>query len=810
MYDGLSEIQVLERRKKFGEHVIGVDKEYVVWNILISQFKSPIVYILLFIGFISLFFQEYIDFSLIVLVVALDVILGFFQEYSAKKTLAALNKVLKPTAVVIRAGKRKELDIRELVPDDVVILGAGDRIPADGVMIDGTELIVQEAILTGEEEALKKTPVQDHKLFMGSIVLSGSGLMHVLYIGANTQMGKIGRLIVDTPDEKTPMQQKLERFSLQLALFVLATCLLVFITGVLHGQSIFSMLRMAAILSTAAIPQGIAIAVTMILALGMRRILKKHGLVKRLASIETLGVTSVICIDKTGTLTEGVMQVTKTSLANRDQTLVALAVNNTRRTGLEVAIWEYLLRERGTSFLDNIFSQFKRLYDEPFDGEKKYSCAVGDYNGKITNFMVGAPDILLDFCNLDTQSKDTIHKELDTWAQDGLRVLGVAYKDNGDVYEKNNFSWAGLVGIVDPIRAEVKNALDEAQRIGIKVKIITGDYLYTAQRVATSLGFVINHEQTINGQELELLSDSELGRRIDQLVIFARVSPHQKQKIIRVLQENGEVVAMTGDGVNDAPALKKADIGIAVANACDVAKEASDLILLDNNFKTIVDACYEGRLIFYNIKKTIGYMLSNSFEEIVLIFGAFLLGMSAPLTIVQILWIKLICDGPPDLMLAFEPAEPAFMCETPQATNKKEILDNFTKCLIIFVSLLAGLLSLALFWFFGVYRGDMVLGRTVAFVSLAAVSLIYIFSYKSFNGSILDRKIFFNNKLLLLGVAYGFILLFVALYVPFFNRFLGTAPLSLCQLLLALGVGVVVTVALEVTKKFFGRKSNSS
>jgi Ca2+-transporting ATPase len=662
---------------------------------------------------------------------------------------------------------------------------------------------VHEALFTGEEEAITKTTKQDSNLlFMGTTVLSGTGIMKVTRTGQNTQMGCIGQSIAEVPDEKTPVQIKLDVFARHLAIIVLCICSCVFIFGVLNGETPLGMLKMAIILSMAAIPQGISIAITMILSLSMRRILKKHGLVKKLVSIETLGVTSVICIDKTGTLTEGNMRVVKTDFIDNQMALCGLIFNNNRKNNLEVAIWNHIAHYEKFN-VDITLEQANIIYREPFDGEKKYALVINQQDSHQTCFIVGAPEILLSFCQLNKQEKDIILTKIDVWADEGLRILGVIYKDHGDLNIKKDFKWLGLVGIADPVRKEAKETLHIAQQMGISVKIVTGDYRKTAERIAKNLGLPVGPDHILEGQQLEVISDDALKQQIDNIVLFVRVTPHQKQKIIRVLQEKGEIVAMTGDGVNDAPALKKADIGVTVATACDVAKEAADLILLDNNFKTIVDACQEGRLIFYNIKKTIGYVLSNSFAEITLIFSAVLLKFPAPLTVVQILWIKLICDGPPDLMLAFEPAEQALMKQKPQDIKKEEILSNLTKTLIVVISLTAGILTLGLFWFFGIKQNNLALGQTIAFASLASVSLVYIFTYKNLRNSLFRMKNFFQNKFMLLGVAYGFVLLILAIYVHFFNRVLETVPLAPLHWILIFGVGFVVTITIELIKKLF-------
>ena len=1170
---GLSEKQVLELRKKFGENVIPFKEEATWLSILFSQLKSPLIYIVTFCGLFSLVFKEYFDALLITFVVIVNVLMGFFQEYNAKKTLTVLRKILKPKTIVIREGQRKEIEVKKLVPDDLVVLGSGDRVPADGKLIEGVSLLVNEAILTGEEEAVTKNEKEgSNLLFMGTTVISGRGVMEVAKIGIETEMGKIGKSLAEIKEEKTPLQIKLEIFAKNLAIIVLLICLFIFVLGVFHKENPFEMFRMAVILSIAAIPEGLPIAITMILALGMRRILRRNGLVKTLLSIETLGSTSVICVpgdtliwanssikpisvinendramgidrkfatikkkfkrlysgemisikpvglpkveftpehpilvakamehrpcvkegviihrsriveitkpkwipasevkigylvlvprikridaygrfairfkkgkgrekirvpldqevsellgwylaegccssdkvifyfgknekeniervkylienklhlktyleekqtafrliftnvdlarffknnfgpkapfkkipdfilfttnrsiiyflrgylkgdgyadnytlrfstsskqlvhqlilllakigirarvhhnkirkgligereingkdsyevfingtqadiiyplkrvikykkrnlvlkdenfiyfpirsikkenkkievfnietksrtyclpfvvhnctDKTGTLTEGKMKVVKTDFLDKDKALFALTLDNEQRSSLEVAIWEYVKNEKEFNPRE-IFDQTKRIYEEPFDSEKKYSMTINELEGREVAFLMGAPEIIISFCQILDKDKNKILEEIEKWADEGLRVLGVAFKEKRDLKEKKDFSWLGLIGIADPIRKEAKEAILTAQRAGIKIKIVTGDYRKTAERVASNLGFKLEPKNILEGQELEVISEEELKKRINDIILFTRVTPHQKQKIVKVLQERGETVAMTGDGVNDAPALKKANIGVTVGTASDVAKEAGDLILLDNNFKTIVAACEEGRLIFSNIKKVVGYALSDSFAEIALIFGAVLLNFPSPLTVIQILWIHLICDGPPDIMLAFEPKEKSLMTESPKSIKKEEILSGFTKFLILAVSLTASILSLLLFWHYGIREGNLKFGRTIAFTTIAGIDLIYVFAYKNLKKPIIKIENFFQNKFMFLGVAYGFSLLFLAIYLPFLNKVLGTIPLEPFHWLLIFGAALLTTSIVELVKIF--------
>jgi Ca2+-transporting ATPase len=799
--NGLTEERVLEFKQKFGDNSLSMKDDLRGSEILISQFKSPLIYILIFVVIVSIFLKEFTDALLASVVLILNVSMGFYQEYRAEKTLAALRKFIRPTVMVIRNGKRVAIEAKDIVPLDIVVLGAGDKIPADGHLISSSQLLVNEAILTGEDEALPKS--LDEKLFMGSTILSGKGLMQVNKIGQATEFGKISESLSEIKDEKTPLQKRIEKFSKNLVYTVLAICVIIFIFGIFKHENVWEMFRIAIVLAIAAIPEGLLIAITVILALGMRRILKKNGLVRKLLSIETLGSTSIICTDKTGTLTEGSMRVVNAEFKDKEKALKALALVNEQKTNLEIALWEYV--KASGQDPQAILDKLNKLDEEPFDSEKKYSLAVVEEDAKDVVYLLGAPEIVLSFCQIDPTQKTSYLEKIDAWASKGLRILAIAFKNEGNLLDKTDYKILGLVGIQDPIRSEVKESIRIARNAGIKIKIVTGDYGKTAEFVGRNLGFEINPESTIEGVELEKLSDKELAVRIEKIQIFSRVSPHQKLKIVKILQEQGEIVAMTGDGVNDAPALKKADIGLVVGNGTEVAKESADLVLLDSNFKTIVSAVEEGRLILANIKKVVGYTLSNAFVEIILIFGAILLGFAAPLTVVQILWIQLICDGPPDIMLGFEPKSSQLMNQNPKSLQREEILSWKMKILIVIISGTVGLLSLWLFRYYLANTGNLDLARTIAFSAVSSVSLIYIFAFKDLNKSIFATENFWQNKYLIFSVIYGFALILVAVYVPFFNKILKTVPLNFFQWLLIISIGLIAIVIIELLK-FMQRK----
>jgi len=808
---GLNDHEVLASREKYGKNILPQKQRITAFGIFLNQFKSPLIYILVIAALISFLTSEITDVYLIGFVVLLNVAMGFYQEFSAQKTLQALKNLLKSTAIVIRNSSKKEIDIEEIVPKDLIVLGSGDKIPADGKLIDGVNFLVNEAILTGEEEAVsKKTQGKTSALFMGTTVLAGSGIMQVEKIGLATQMGKIGKSLEEVHDENTPLQNKLNKFAKTLAIIILVIAAIIFIVGVaFQGRGFLEMLRLSIVLAVAAIPEGLSIAVTIIMALGMRRILKKRGLVKRLISIETLGSTMVICTDKTGTLTEGKMQVVKTDFLDKEKAIKTIVLDNDERTNLEIALLNYAKKEG--FFHHDIWEKNKRIYQEPFSSANKYSISVNENNKKKTAYLMGAPEIMINFCSISADQKKKVLSQIASLSEEGLRMLGVAIKESNSLdklKEKTNFTYLGIVAIRDPIRSHVKDSIAKAREAGVITKIVTGDYLGTAINVAAQIGLRTAPENVIDGEELRRISERELERRLKDIDVFARVTPEEKLKIIHVLQQQKQVVAMTGDGVNDAPALKKAEIGVVVGEkASEVAKEVGDLILLDGNFRTIVAAIEEGRLVFANIKKVIAYVLSNSFAEIILIFGAMIFGLPAPLAVVQILWVHLICDGPPDVMLSFEPEEKYLMKEKPQTLIKEQILDPTVKILILFISTITGLSALAFFWYVNRTTGNFSLAQTMAFATVGMVSLVYIFSFKSFKRSLLKTENFFANKYLIYSVIYGWVLLLAAIYIPALNDWLGTTPLNFYHWLVILPIGIILTILVEFTKIYTNRKS---
>jgi Ca2+-transporting ATPase len=816
---GLTAEEVLARRTQFGENRLPAEKGVSAWTILFNQLKSPLVYIILAAAGISLALGEFGDFAIIMAVVVIDVILGFIQEYQAQRTYVALKGLLKPTTTVIRDGQRVEVEVWELVPGDLVLLAAGEKAPGDGEVIESTKLSVDEAILTGESETVNKqaigrvteipsenAPVPQTQVFMGTTVVTGRGIMRVTTTGTHTELGQIAASLSEHVEEETPLQIRLKAFSKVLTYIVVAATLVILLVGLIMGREFFDMLRTSIILAIAAVPEGLLIAVTVILVLGMRKILKRNGLVKRLLAVETLGSVTVICTDKTGTLTEGRMRVNRTDLLDSERALQTMVLCNNLEGPVDIALWEYAEKQLPNG-PQELFDHVERLAEELFTSETKYmitSVTSNLFQGGHYYFLKGAPEIVLGMCNVTDNLRGRLLAQVDDWAGEGLRLLGLAYRQGGDLEDYSGYTWAGLLGMEDPVRDGVLQAIQVAQHAGIQIKMITGDYRRTAERIASSIGLMKAGDQTLEGGQLAALTDGELRDAVKKTVVFSRIRPQDKLRIVRALQANGEVTAMIGDGVNDAPALKRANIGVVVGSATDVAKETADLILLDNNFRTVVAAIEEGRVIFSNIRKVVAYVLSNSFAEVLTIFIAMMFRWPAPLAVAQILWIHLICDGPLDIVLSFEPKEEGIMDEKPRPL-KAPILTHLGVSLIGVISITSSIFALALFGHFYHIHNNPFEGRSIVFASFAINSIVYIFAYRSMRQPVYRMNKLAANKPLIWAVVAGFLTISVAFLVPGLRDLLGIVPLNLQETLLVIGVAFALLISVEIGKVISSR-----
>jgi len=819
VFNGLSAEQILERRTQFGENRLPSEKEVSAWTILFNQLKSPLVYIILAAAVISLALGEFGDFGIIMAVVVIDVILGFIQEYQALQTYVALKDLLKPTTTVIRDGQRAEVEVWELVPGDLVVLNAGEKSPADGELIEAVRLSLDEAILTGESEPVNKQAigrgvgippenalVPQTQVFMGTSVVTGRGILRITKTGTKTELGQIAASLSEHVEEETPLQMRLKAFSKVLTYIVVAATLVILLVGLVMGREFFDMLRTSIILAIAAVPEGLLIAVTVILVLGMRKILMRNGLVKRLLAVETLGSVTVICTDKTGTLTEGRMRVNRADLLDEERAWQTLVLCNNLEGPVDIALWEFAEKlMRGSP--QELFDSSQRLGEEMFTSETKYmitNVTSNVFQGEHYLFLKGAPEIVLAMCDVSIEERESLLAQVDEWAGEGLRLLGLACRSGGIMENYSGYTWLGLLGMEDPVREGVMQAIKVARHAGIQVKMITGDYRRTAERIASNISLMKEGDQTLEGGQTTALTDEQLREEVKKTTVFSRIRPQDKFRIIRALQTNGEVTAMIGDGVNDAPALKRANIGVVVGSATDVAKETADLILLDNNFRTIIAAIEEGRVIFSNIRKVVAYTLSNSFAEVLTIFTSMMLLWPTPLTVAQILWIHLICDGPLDIVLSFEPKEEGVMDKKPRPL-KAPVLTPLAISLIGVISITSSIFALALFWHYYHLHNNIVEGRSIVFASFAINSIVYIFAYRSMSQPIYRMNKLTANKPLIWAVVVSFLTLLVAFLIPGLRDLLGIMPLSLQEWLWVIGIALVLLVSVEIAKAISSR-----
>ena len=804
-HQGLSEAEAQKRLVQYGLNQLPKEKGISPLVILLNQFKSPLVYIILTAALVSLLVREMGDFFIIMAVVVIDAVLGFVQEYQAQRTYEALKGLIKETATVMRDGARKEIDSSQLVPGDLVLLANGERIPADGKLVEGVKLSVDEAILTGESEPVMKIEgAETGKLFMGTTIAAGRSLMQITQTGSETELGKIAKSIQEHQETDTPLQARLKAFSKTLTRVVIIFTAGIMIAGMFMGHPFLEMLRTSIILAIAAVPEGLLIAVTVILVLGMRKILARNALVKNLLAVETLGSVSVICTDKTGTLTEGRMRVSRSEFPFPDEAMATTMLCNNLEGPVDIALWDFAKLSIKSDPQEKV-DETERLSEELFSSETKFmATAVKQADGSQRDFLKGAPEIILEMCTLPDNEKSQLLLKIDEWAGEGLRLLGLAFRPHADLANHSGYTWAGLLGMEDPIRPEVVEAIRTTQRAGIRVKMITGDYRLTAERIARNIGLLVEGEEILEGKDLETMDYQALQERIQNVAVFARIRPQDKLRIIKALQARNEITAMIGDGVNDAPALKRANIGVVVGAATDVAKETADLILMDNNFRTIVAAVEEGRVIFENIRKVVAYTLSNSFAEVLTIFTAMMLRWPAPLTVAQILWIHLICDGPSDIVLGFEPKESGIMDEKPKSLHEP-ILPRLNLMLIGIISAASASAALLLFGHYYKMHLSAVEGQSIVFASFAVNSMIYIFAYRSLRQPLHRMAPLSQNKPLFFSVLSGLGLVVIAFAVPSLRKLLGIVPLHPIQwavvAAIALGLLFIVELAKAISHK---------
>ncbi|MBT3690425.1 HAD-IC family P-type ATPase [bacterium] len=856
---GLTSEDAKRLKVRYGLNSLPSKHKLTKIEIVINQFKSVLAYVLIIAGFLSFMLGEIIDASVIFTAVLINVIVGFIQENKAQNALEKLRKLVNPEVKVLRDNTAQIILAKDLVPGDVILLEAGDKVSADARLLEVQDITTMEAALTGEPETITKSidvldkgkvlAERSNMVFQGTTITEGRGQALVVATGINTELGKIAKLVKDTKEEDTPLQKKLNVFSRHLSLTILGLSIVLFGFGILRGNSILIMFNTAVAVAVAAIPEGLVVAVTVILAIGMQKILRKRALVRKLVAAETLGSTTVICTDKTGTLTVGEMRVARIVTNSYDCNLSTDLPKLTKAGKSEiynlvkigVLCNDAVVQEEGQELRDykvlgsgtekalllagvqlglkknELEKKYLRIDEILFDSSKKYMATLNNEEaGKKNIYFKGAPELLLAAAShvqvndrnekLTQGMRRELEKKYENLSKSGLRVLGFGYrevrKDTTTIklYEKalEKIVLVGFVGINDPLRPDVKAALEATKKAGLKTVIITGDNKLTAKAIAQELDINVDDESILEGSQLAKMDDQQLLEKVRSIKIYARVTPEDKLRIVNAWQASGEVVAMTGDGINDAPALKKADIGIALGSGTDVAKGAASLILLDNNFQVINNAIEQGRVIYDNIKKVILYLLSDSFSEIVIIFGSLFMGLPIPLVPAQILWINLVTDGFPDMALTIEPGEKEVMKEMPQERNKP-ILDAERKLLILVISIVTGVTSLALFYYYVKVVGDIELGRTVVFATLGIDSLLYVFSCRTLRHSIFHSH-FFKNPYLLIAVGFGAILQVAAIYVPFLQKVLKTVSLGLYEWGIVLSVSFTVIIIIEIIK----------
>ncbi len=837
---GLSPEQAAQRLARYGRNELREGRQRPPWRILLDQFSDFMIVVLIAAAVVSGVIGEPQDTIAIIAILVLNAVIGFIQEYRAERAMAALKRIAAPSASVLRAGQRITLPAHELVPGDVVVLEAGNIVPADLRLTEAVRLQVNESALTGESTAVEKAaaslrdadaPLGDRRNmgYKGTLVSYGRGRGIVVATGMATELGRIATLLAAEEDNKTPLQIRLAHFGSVLALGVLAICAIIFVTGLLRGEPPVLMFLTAVSLAVAGIPEALPAVVTISLALGAYRMVQKNALIRRLPAVETLGSITYICSDKTGTLTENRMRVEACyadgkparpeenagKTPQRLFTAIALcndAIASGREVGgdpTEVALYEAAARAGFDKAALEAASP--RLAELPFDSERKRMTTFHQLDGEIVAFSKGAPETLLRRCarqlgptGLETLERDSLDQATERMAADGLRVLAVAYrvwpelpdmKDAAAV--ERELVFIGLVGLMDPPRREAKEAVAMCRSAGIVPVMITGDHPATARAVARRLDIIADGGEVITGRQLARLSAPELAERIPQIRVYARVDPEQKILIVRTLQERGEYVAMTGDGVNDAPALKRADIGVAMGKGgTDVAREASDMVLLDDNFATIVSAVRAGRRIYDNIRRFIKYALTTNSGEIWIIFLAPFLGLPIPLLPLHILWINLVTDGLPGLALAAEPEERGIMQRPPRPPQESIFAHGMWQH-ILWVGLLMGGIVLAIqAW---AYHSGSAHWQSMVFTVLTLAQLAHVLAIRSERESLFSIGLW-SNRLLLGAVVLTVVLQLAILYVPALNRIFKTAPLDAAELALCVMGAAAIFVAVEIEK----------
>ena len=819
MLPGLTTKEAEKRMKSFGLNELEHKQKSSPIKIFLSQFNDFMVWVLIGATIISGIMGDTADAITILIIVIVNAFLGFFQEFKTEKSLEALKDMAAPTCKVYRDGRIKVINSKYLTIGDIVILESGDRIPADGEFLEASGIVVDESLLTGESIGINKDCNKDNNLgFMGTNILKGKGLFRVKEIGMKTEMGKIANLLQNIDDEKSPLKEKLDSLGKILVILCIIICIIVTVFGIIRGNEIGEMFMLGVSLAVAAIPEGLAAIVTVALALGVSKMLKRNALIRKLPAVETLGCTSVICSDKTGTLTQNKMTVKEIYLNGKiielqkdnlnkikgiEKLKSALVHCNDCKIDKKLKNLDKALYGDPTEtalvrmFFNNVndakeFSnKVERIFDIPFDSTRKMMSVIVKENGSEICYVKGAPEKILEKSNyiyedgsikpLTFQKKKLISNGLEAMSSRALRCIGAAYKVDNLVKNEsleNDLIFIGFAGSIDPPRKEARDAVLKCKLAGIKPVMITGDHKNTALSIAKSLNICKNEDQVLTGKEIENMTDKELYKKVDNIRVFARVSPNHKLRIVKAFKSRGNIVAMTGDGVNDAPAIKEADIGISMGlSGTDVTKEASSMILMDDNFSTIVAAVEEGRVIYDNIRKFIRYLLSCNLGEVLTMFLATLFTMPNPLIPIQILFVNLVTDGLPAIALGVDPPDNDIMRQQPRDKKEGIFARGLTEKILIRGSLI-GICTLLAFMAGRYYGMDLKTCRTIALATLIMSQLFHVFECRSERHSIFEIKLFTNPYLVMaVGISIG--MLISILYIPFLSGIFHTVPLML-------------------------------
>ena len=891
---GLSEEEARRRLEQFGPNELEEAVKPSLFSLIFEQFKNFIVIVLIVAALAAALLGDYIGAAAILAIVMLNAILGVVQESKAEEALAALRRLAAPDALVLREGRRQTCSARELVPGDVVFLEAGNFIPADLRLIETVNLSIEEAALTGESVPVTKDAhlvlTQDMALgdrrntaFSGTVVSYGRGSGVVVSTGMRTQIGMIAAMLQAVQEEPTPLQRKLDQLGKALGIAALVVCALVFGVGWIRGIPPLEMFLVAVSLAVAAVPEGLSAVVTITLALGMREMITRHALIRRLSSVETLGSTTVICSDKTGTLTQNQMTVTRmwvdgttfeitgggfgqtgdfkvdggvvdlrdypasttvlwvATLANdaqieaeptKDGDAASRVIGDPTEAALLIAA------AKAGAFRDRLEEAYPRIDEIPFDSSRKRMTTVHKivdpapddaspfYDSELREWEIaaikGAPDVVLDLCTRYQKMDDTttpltddirerIYEENARMARSALRVIAVAFRVEPDVPDdatpekvEHDLIFVGLMGMIDPPRPQVKPAIEKARRAGIRTMMITGDFPDTAEEIAEEIALLQPEYGVLTGSQLDAMDDDALKEKVATTGVFARVSPEHKVRIVDALKSHGEIVAMTGDGVNDAPALKRADIGVAMGvTGTDVAKEAADMVLTDDNYASIVDAVEQGRVIYSNIRKFVFYLLSCNMAEIAVIFIAILAGLPSPLTPIQLLWLNLITDGAPALALGVEKGDPDIMVQNPRPPDEPVINRPMRTRIVIQTIAIAGVTLYAYWMGIQMYPGIPEEAKTMAFVTLSFSELLRAFTVRSERYP-LHKIGLFSNKWMLYAVASSMLLLLAVIYIPFLQPIFNTVPLGWAEWQIVLPLLFIPAIVAEISKWLMG------